>query len=51
MKASYKILIGLGVTLAASLVMYGPMGFGRACVIGKTAVATDMSAFTTPSKS
>ena len=43
MTASSKIFIGLGVTLAAAMMLYGPMGFGRTCVIGKTAVAKDMA--------
>jgi hypothetical protein len=51
MTASSKIFIGLGVTLAAALMLYGPMGFGRSCVIGKTPVAKDMAAFAMSTKS
>ena len=51
MTASSKILIGLGVTLVAALMLYGPMGFGRHCVIGKTVVARDMASFAAASNS
>jgi len=48
MNASAKILIGLGATLLAAMLLYGPLGFGHYCVVATTVVAGDLTSASTP---